>query len=201
MELSEKTITVNEVFPGRLIKVYRDDVELPNGDKTTREVVRHPGGATVCAIDKDLNVTMVRQFRYAYAESVLELPAGKLEKGEDPSAAAKRELHEETGLVADELLPLGIMYPSPGYTDEIIYMYLAIHVEQDEQKLDKDEFVNVEKIPFGEAIQMVMQGGIADGKSQVALLKSYLILDQLNQQAQAVMAAEEAGGSAPEPEA
>lgn len=194
MKLDEKTLEKNEVFAGRLIHVFNDVIELPNGDKSKREVVHHPGGATVCAIDKDMNVTLVRQYRYAYGKVILELPAGKLEPNEDPYAAAMRELREETGLVAGELLPLGTVYPSPGYTDEIIYLYLAINVKQEEQDLDHDEFVNVEKMQFGQAIQMVMQGEIPDAKTQVALLKSYLILDELNKKAAEVMAAEEAGG-------
>lgn len=196
MILDEKTLERNEVFPGRLIHVFNDVVELPNGNQSKREVVRHPGGATVCAIDRDMNVTLVRQFRYAYGKEILELPAGKLEPGEDPYACAMRELREETGLIADELLPLGTVYPSPGYTDEIIYLYLAINVQQAQQDLDPGEFVHVETMHFGEAIQLVMQGDLPDGKTQVALLKSYLILDQLNQKAAEVMAAEEAGGGA-----
>lgn len=194
MKLNEKTLAENEIFAGRLLHVFNDVVELPNGDKTKREVVRHPGGATVCAIDREMNVTFVRQFRYAYGKDILELPAGKLEPGEDPSVCAKRELREETGLIADELLPLGTVYPSPGYTDEVIYLFLAINVHQEQQQLDKDEFVNVEKMHFGEAIQLVMQGELPDGKSQVALLKSYMILDQLNQKAAEIMAEEEASG-------
>lgn len=193
MKLDEKQIKQNEVFNGHLLHVYDDEVELPNGEKTRREVVRHPGGACVCAIDNDLNVTLVRQYRYAYGEELLELPAGKLDPGERPYDCAMRELREETGLVASELFPLGEMYPSPGYSDEVLTLYMAIHFEkQEKQKLDANEFVNVEKMPFGEAMQMVMNGDLKDAKTQVGLLKSYLMLDQLNQAAEQAMR-EEAG--------
>lgn len=193
MTLEEKTTKRNEVFGGHLIQVYNDEVELPNGDLTHREVVHHPGGASICAIDPDLNVYFVRQFRYPYAKPVLELPAGKLEKGEDPYEAAMRELHEETGLVAEELLPLGEVYPSPGYTDEVIYLYLAIHFDQDAPKPDKDEFLHLEKMPFTQAVNMVMKGELKDGKSQIAILKAYMVLDQLNQAAAQILQEDTSG--------
>lgn len=180
MDLTEKTKQVNQIYDGKLLKVYSDDVELPNGKDAKREVVRHPGGATVCAIDEAMNVTFVRQFRYAYNSEVLELPAGKIEPGEPPMETAARELAEEVGLKADMLLPMGEAYPSPGYTDEIIYMYLALNAYPAEQNLDNDEFLNVEKIYIGDALQMVLKGEIKDAKTQIALLKAYLVIDNLN---------------------
>ena len=182
MDLTEKLVDSKEVYDGRLIHVFEDTVELPNGKKTTREVVRHQGGACVCAIDQDLCVSFVRQYRYAYGMELLEVPAGKIEKGEDPFACAARELREEAGLVAEDMIPLGELYPSAGYTDEIISMYLAINAEQAEQRLDEDEFINVEKIYLGDALNMVLTGEIRDAKTQICLLKAYIVLDNLNRE-------------------
>ena len=190
MDLKEKTLRSNEVFAGRLLHVFDDEVELPNGHTSRREVVRHTGGACVCAVNAAMDVAFVRQFRYAYAEAVLELPAGKVEKGEDPYQCALRELREEVGLVADQLVPLGALYPSPGYTDEIIYMYLAINADPAEQDLDPDEFVEVEYIPLGDAVNMVMHSEILDAKTQIALLKTYIMLQVLGENADAIMQAE-----------
>lgn len=183
MELWEKLVESEEVYSGKLLHIYRDKVELPNGNQTIREVVRHPGGACVCAIDGDLHVSFVRQYRYPYGMEMLELPAGKLEKGEEPYDTALRELREEAGLTAENLLPLGEAFPSPGYTDEIIYMYLALGAQSlGAQELDHDEFVNVEKIYLGDALSMVLRGEIRDAKTQICLLKSYLVIDNLGSQ-------------------
>lgn len=191
MDLQEKTLKENEVFHGHLLHMFNDEVELPNGDISHREVVRHPGGATVCAITEDMEIALVRQYRYPYGEEILELPAGKLEPGEDPAEAARRELKEETGLIADELLPLGTIYPSPGYTDEIIYAYLSIGAKQGEQQLDTDEFVNVVYIPVDKALGMVVENELPDAKSQIAILKAYIIVTTFAESVkQAAMAAE-----------
>ncbi|MDL2237464.1 NUDIX hydrolase [Christensenellaceae bacterium OttesenSCG-928-K19] len=182
MDLTEKLLESKEVFDGKLLHVYRDEVSLPNGASSTREIVRHPGGACVCAIDSDLNVAFVRQFRYAYGMEVLELPAGKLERGEEPYFAAARELREEAGLISDDMIPLGELFPSPGYTDEIIHMFLAFNPEPCGQSLDMDEFVKVEKIFLVDAVNMVLNGEIRDAKTQTCLLKAYMLMEYLSAQ-------------------
>ncbi len=167
--LREETAQKNVVFEGKLITVRCDDAVLPNGKPCKREIVEHPGGASVLCVTEGKAV-LVKQFRYAYGEELYEIPAGKLEPGEDPMAAAKRELEEEAGLIADGLTLLTVLYPSPGYTNEKIYIYEATSVRRGERHPDSDEFLNVEYIPFGEACNMVARGEIKDAKTVAALL-------------------------------
>lgn len=174
MELEEKTVNKNYIYKGRILNLRRDDAVLPNGKPCVREVVEHAGGVTVAALTDDNELIFVRQFRYPYMKVLLELPAGKLEKGEDPLESGKRELLEETGCTASEYVSLGEFYPSCGYTDEIIYLYLAKGLKFGEQKLDEGEFLNVERIPLEKAAQMVMVNEIKDGKTQAAILKTYI---------------------------
>lgn len=141
-----------------------------------REVVYHNGGVCVLPLTDSGEVIFVKQFRYPYKEEVLELPAGKLNLGEDPFESAVRELKEETGAEAKKCTPLGRLYPSPGYCGEIITMYLAEELSFGEQKLDEDEFLDTVKIPFEKAVEMVLAGEIPDAKTQTAILKVKLML-------------------------
>lgn len=171
MELYEKTICQDRKYEGRILNLRVDDVELPNGKTAVREVVEHHGGVTVAALTQENELLFVRQFRYPYGETVLELPAGKLEKDEDPFHAGIRELREETGAVAEKYVDLGKFYPSPGYTNEVIHLYGATGISFREQALDEDEFLNLEKIPLSTAVEMVLNNEIPDGKTQAAVLK------------------------------
>ena len=146
MELFEKTLKSQDIFEGKVIHVMLDEVELENGDTAMREIVAHPGGVCVAAIDENNELFFVRQFRYPYKEVTLELPAGKLEKGSTPLENGKRELLEETGAVGREYMSLGKLYPSPGYCGEIIHLYFCKVDHYEKQQLDSDEFLNVEKI-------------------------------------------------------
>lgn len=175
MVLDEKTLKENVMFEGRIITVRKDEVELPNGHKSTREVAYHNGGVCVAPLTKDNELIMVRQFRYPYKEVILELPAGKLEKGENPYDAGMRELEEETGFVTEKMESLGKFYPTPGYCSEIIYLYYADNLEYKKQRLDEDEFLDVERIKLEDAVKMVMNGEIKDGKTQTIVLKLALI--------------------------
>ncbi len=167
--LKETTAQKNVVFEGKIITVRCDDAILPNGKPCKREIVEHPGGASIlCVVDG--KAVLVKQFRYAYGEELYEIPAGKLERGEDPAVAAKRELEEETGLIAGSLTLLTVLYPSPGYTNEKLYIYEAADVRTGERHPDSDEFLNVEYIPFTEACNMVARGEIRDAKTVCALL-------------------------------
>ena len=171
MAVSEKTLKENEIFDGKIIRVHLDDVELSDGTKTFREVVEHSGGVCVAALTEDDELLMVRQYRYPFHRELLEVPAGKLEKGEDPLEAGKRELEEECGVVADKVISLGEIYPTVAYCSEIIRMYAAKGLHSTSQRLDEGEFLGVEKIKFADALDMVMKGELRDAKTVAAILK------------------------------
>ncbi len=176
MKLDEKTIEKKYIYKGRIINVRTDTAELPNGKQALREVVEHPGGVTVAALTDDYELMFVRQFRYPYSEVLLELPAGKLEYGEDPFEAGKRELREETGAVAGRWQSLGVFYPACAYSDEAIEMFLARDITFTAREPDEDEFLNVMRVPLDELYADVMAGRIPDAKTQIAVLKVYSIL-------------------------
>lgn len=177
MKLEEKTLKKNYVYEGRIINVRCDDAELPTGKPCKREIVEHNGGVCVAALTQDNEVLFVRQFRYPYMQVISEIPAGKLEKGEDPLECGKRELLEETGCTADEFFSLGKFYPSPGYCGEIIHLYGAKGLYFVGQHLDEDEFLNVEKIKLDSAVEMILNDELRDGKTQAAVLKLKMLAD------------------------
>ena len=178
MDTREVTVLKNTIYQGKILNLRVDVAGLPNGKEAPREFVEHNGGVTVAALTDDAKLIFVRQFRYPYMEEVLELPAGKLEKGEDPLEAGKRELREEAGVTAEQYINLGEFYPSPGYTNEIIYLYGARNLTQVEQELDEDEFLNVEYIPLDKAVDMVLSNEIKDGKTQAAVLKLAALIER-----------------------
>lgn len=171
MRLEEKTLSSEQKFDGRIVKLFVDQVELENGETATREVIKHPGGVCILPLDEENNVLMVRQFRYPPQKILLEIPAGKMEFGEDHRACGLRELKEETGCTCDEFIYLGNLIPTPAYDNEVIHMYLARGLHSGDQNLDEDEFLEIEKIPLEKAVKMVMNNEIADAKTQIALLK------------------------------
>ena len=176
MNLEEKQIKAEYMYKGRIINLRRDEALLPNGNTALREVIEHPGGVCVAAITENDEVLMVRQFRYPYSEVVLEIPAGKRDSAdENPLECGKRELREETGATAANFIPLGELYPSPGYCGEIIWLYAASGLSFGNQDTDEDEFLEVEKIPLKKAVEMIMNGEIKDAKTQAAILKLNLL--------------------------
>lgn len=178
MVLSEKTISVEKIYDGKIIEVTRDTVELENGRPAFREMVHHPGGVCVVPIDDEGNIYMVKQFRYPFQSVLLEVPAGKLEKGEDHKICGIRELKEEIGAEAETVEYLGCIYPTVAYDTEIIHMYMAKGLTFGEQHLDEGEFIDVVKMPLQKAYEMVMANEIPDAKSQTAILKAYLLNDK-----------------------
>ena len=176
MDFTEKPLKQDYLYRGKIVNLRVDDAELPDGTTALREVVEHPGGVCVAALTEKEELLFVEQFRYPYMETVLELPAGKLEYGEDPFEAGKRELQEETGAAAENYRDLGKLYPTPGYCGEIIHMYLAENLTFSEQHLDEDEFLEVRRIPLETAFQMVMRNEIRDSKTQVGILKTYQLI-------------------------
>lgn len=172
--LTEKELSSKLVFDGNLLKVYSDKVELPNGKEAEREYIKHPGAVAVVPITEGGKIVLVRQYRYATGKALLEIPAGKLDKGEKPEECALRELEEETGYVAKKLQKLSSIYTTPGFTDEIIHLYIAENLTFAKQNLDEDEFLNVEIYTKDEVKKMIMDGRINDSKSMLALLLAEL---------------------------
>lgn len=178
-DLTEVAIASEEIFKGVVVHLFKDKVRLTNGSESVREVLRGCRAVCVIPIDEDGNVTVVRQYRYAHSKVLCEIPAGKLDEGEEFLEAAKRELFEETGIRADKYTFLGEIYTTPAFVDEVIYMYLATGLhESGEQHLDRDEFLNVEKIPLAELVDMTLRGEIRDAKTQTAVLKAAVMLER-----------------------
>ena len=167
----EKTLRSERLYEGRILALRRDLVELENGRTATREVIDHSGGVAVLATDDDGNILFVRQFRYPFGAVLLELPAGKLERGEDPAACGLRELGEECGCTAETFLPLGKLYPTCAYDTEVIHLFYAAGLRATAQHLDEDEFLTVERIPLERAVELVLEGKIPDAKTQLGILK------------------------------
>ena len=176
MEFKEKVLDTEDIYNGRVFDVKKHTVELINGDTVTREQILHNGGVAVIAIDDDGMVFMVRQYRFGVNETTLEIPAGKLEKGEDPYDAGMRELREETGYKTDKLHSLGHFLPTPAYCSEKIYLYLADKLEYCGQDLDDDEFLSVEKYHIDTLCEMILNNEITDSKTVIAILKAKAIL-------------------------
>lgn len=176
MHLEEKTLSSEQKYDGKIVKLFVDRAELENGEVVTREMIKHPGGVCIVPLDENNNVLMVRQFRYPPHKVLLEIPAGKLEYGENHRECGLRELKEETGCTCDEFTYLGNLIPTPAYDTEVIHMYLARGLHGGEQDLDDDEFLDVEKIPLEKAVEMVMNNEIEDAKTQIALLKTSVLL-------------------------
>lgn len=171
MKFSEKTVEKNYVFNGKILDLKVDTVELINGEKAQREIVEHSGGSCVL-VRRNGKILLVKQFRYAINKAIYEIPAGKLNKGENPLTTAIRELEEECGYKAKEVNLLFKVYPSPGYTSEIIYVYEAKGLTKTKVHLDKDEFLTSKWISQEKVKQMIEKGQINDAKTLIALLKA-----------------------------
>lgn len=161
--------TVTPIYKGRIVDVRLEQVALPNGRSLTLEVVRHPGAAAVVAVDADGSVALLRQFRHAAGGFIWEIPAGTLKPGEAPLACARRELEEETGLLADEWIALGSILTTPGFCDERIHLFLARRLRRAAQLLDHDEVLSVRCMPLALALQMIRDDELQDAKSIAGL--------------------------------
>jgi ADP-ribose pyrophosphatase len=178
MHLFELQKSSETIYEGKIFTVTKDMAELEDGTQAIREVVHHSGGVCIIPVTDDGNILMVRQFRYPFAEATLEIPAGKLEVGENHYDAGKRELLEETGNICSEYTFVGEIYPTPAYLTEKIFMYMATGLTFKGQNLDSDEFLDVVKLPLDQAVEMVLNGEIKDSKTQIGILKAKYLLNK-----------------------
>lgn len=175
--LQEVKVKGNLIYNGRIMRVYNDEIRLPDGKKAYREYVDHSGGCAMLAVDEEKYIYLVEQFRYPYGEVLLEIPAGKREEGEGAKECAVRELEEECGLVSSEVKELCIVYPTVGYSNEKIYIYLARGLTPAQSHLDEGEFLNVRRVHISKAYSMVTDGTIKDSKTVIAILRYVAMYD------------------------
>ena len=169
--LIEKKILSEKIFDGVLLHVFKDEIELPNGNKATREWIKHPGASSVIPLLPDGQIILVKQYRYPVAQVTLEVPAGKLDKpNEDPLICAERELSEETGYTAGKIWKLTTIATTVGFSNEVIHLYAATDLKSGKQHTDDDEFINVVKMPLADAVKLVEDGTIIDCKSIISIL-------------------------------
>ena len=178
MVFEEKTISSKEIFRGKIVTLKVDQVAMPDGTLADRELVGHPGGVGVVALTENQEIILVRQYRKPIEKAILEIPAGKLDPGEDHRVCGIRELEEETGFLAKHFEYLGFIYPSPGFTDEVTHIYLATELYQGTVHPDPDEYLDVIKMPFSEAVERMMQNEIADAKTVAGILKAAKKLEE-----------------------
>lgn len=178
LELLERKISSEELFHGKVVHLFRDTIELPNGRTATREFIRHSGAVCVLPLTYENEAILVRQYRYPFSRTLLEVPAGKLEPGEAPEDAVRRELSEETGADAREWTYLGEYYPTVAYSNEVIHLYLARGLTFFQTHPDEDEFLQVERAPLAELVDAVMNGELTDGKTQTLVLKAWVLLNR-----------------------
>lgn len=169
--MEETILHSEEIYRGRVVRLSVATVRLPNGGESKRELIQHPGAVAVVALDEAQNVLLVRQYRLAAGKLMWEIPAGTLDPDEPVTTCAERELQEETGYRPGKLEPLGGMYVAPGYTSEFIHLFLATDLHESRLEMDDDEFIEVMRLPFAEALAMIERGDIIDGKSITGLLK------------------------------
>lgn len=172
MVFEEKTVSSEEKFRGRIIQVTVDQVSMPDGSLATRELVAHPGGVGVVALTENRELILVKQYRKAIERAIYEIPAGKLDPGEEHRTCGMRELEEETGLKAKRFEYLGFIYPSPGFTDEVTHIYLASELYQGTVHPDPDEFLDIVKMPIEEVVKKIMENEISDAKTVAGVLKT-----------------------------
>ncbi|MCL6560366.1 MAG: NUDIX hydrolase [Firmicutes bacterium] len=177
-DLTEKTLSSKRVYEGKIINLRIDTVTLPGGRTGTREVVEYAGAVAVVPVNKKSELLLVRQYRHAVGKTLLEIPAGKLEPGEDPPVSAGRELLEETGYEAEHLRPLIRFYSTPGFTTEELHLFLATGLTLKKQNLDEDEFIDVVPVPFKRALEMIWAGEIRDAKSVAGILAVHNLKDK-----------------------
>ncbi len=178
MDYTEEKLRRINRYEGIVVNVTMDSIRLPDGALAYREVVEHPGGVCVLPVDTDGCAWCVRQFRYPSRRHLLEAPAGKLEPGEDPLSCAIRELSEETGFIAGRMVSLGSYYTSPGFSTEELHLFLALDLEKGQAHLDPGEFLDVERHPLSELMQMVQNGEIPDAKTAIAVLRAAIMLEK-----------------------
>ncbi len=172
MIYNEKTVSSKEIFDGRIIRLRVDTVEMPGGNLAEREIIEHPGGVGIVAITDSDEIIMVKQFRKPIEKAIYEVPAGKLDKGEDHRLCGIRELGEETGYTAENFVYLGYMYPSPGFADEVTHLYLGTGLTPGEAHLDPDEYLDIEYIKTSKVVDMIMNNEINDAKTIFGVFKA-----------------------------